>query len=345
MTDTHQSWIDMATETDVAIQQPIVEKVEETQKPQEMTYYKERYGESDYVLMFWNPSQPLEQWMIKDLLEGIDVKARGIRVGKTGKCYADFENAETLERVKELDGNSVGDIVITVSAVPPRDDSQKNSFNKPRRDGREPKEDGNEQRRRGRGNREGGSYRERKENQERKERGDGEERSHRGRGGYRNNYRNGEKRDYKPKYHYGNEQQKESTKEEVKSLGTSSQETPIDSKPIEHKTDIKEIPTHNNTEKKEERQQFQPREGRRYGERKEHTHGRREGGDQRRGGRGGKKQFHASEPIEWDNVKKVSHPVEQQPVVVKQEPQPNIQDDEGEWQEVKSKTQKKKGGK
>ncbi|KAL7721535.1 RRM domain-containing protein [Entamoeba marina] len=104
--------------------------VENKPAPAHSSYYKEKYNESDFVLMFYNPTAPLEQWMVKDLLETIDVRARGIRQGKTGKCYADFENEEIWKQVKELSGTRIGDHAIIVCDVPPRTDTPNNSFNK-----------------------------------------------------------------------------------------------------------------------------------------------------------------------------------------------------------------------
>ena len=154
------TWADMITETTVSIDQT-ANKTEDTPK---FDFYKEKYGESDYVLMFWNPQQPLEQWMIKDLLESIDVKARGIRVGKTGKCYADFENEEILESVKQLDGEKVGDVVITVSPVPKRADEPKRDFNAKQNVKQQNQQ--NDKRRKYQ-NQNQSSYREKKEQQER----------------------------------------------------------------------------------------------------------------------------------------------------------------------------------
>nr|BAN41714.1 hypothetical protein, conserved [Entamoeba invadens] len=175
MASTQHSWADMAVTSEVPVDQPKADVQDEKQKPQESEYYKVKYGESDFVLMFWNPNQPLEQWMVKDLLESIDVKPRGIRVGRTGKCYADFESSEVMTRVRCLDGNTVGDVVVTVSPVPARDE-QKPFSPKPRQDGDKPRRDG----RRGGDRRDDGrSYQERKENQERRDgrRGGGRDRN------------------------------------------------------------------------------------------------------------------------------------------------------------------------
>ncbi|GAB1222639.1 hypothetical protein ENUP19_0120G0009 [Entamoeba nuttalli] len=133
---TKPSWSEMIVETKVAATTtPNV--IKEEQKPTGSTkFYKDKYNESDWVLMFYNPSVPLEQWMVKDLLETIDVRARGIRQGKTGKCYADFEDEETWKNVKALSGELVGDVTILVDDVPPRTDAPKNSFNKGQHQGK-----------------------------------------------------------------------------------------------------------------------------------------------------------------------------------------------------------------
>ncbi|ELP85924.1 hypothetical protein EIN_135080 [Entamoeba invadens IP1] len=125
-----KDWKDMIAKTVV----PVVpaagakapEVVTETKPVAQSTFYKDKYNESDFVLMFMNPTQPLENWMVKELLENIDVKARGIRQGKTGKCYADFEDQETWLKVKALNGEQVGETTIFISDVPPRTDAPKN---------------------------------------------------------------------------------------------------------------------------------------------------------------------------------------------------------------------------
>ena len=93
-------------------------------------FYKKKYNESDWVLMFHNPERIIETWIVKDLLEGVDVKARGIRQGKTGKCYADFDDEETWKKVKALSGQFIDDIQIFVDDVPPRTEAPKARFNK-----------------------------------------------------------------------------------------------------------------------------------------------------------------------------------------------------------------------
>lgn len=297
--------------------------------------------------MFWNPSQPLEQWMIKDLLETIDVKARGIRVGKTGKCYADFESEEIMEAVKKLDGESVGDVVITVSAVPPRDDSQRNNFNK------------HDQGRRG-GYREGGSYKERKENMERRDgRRDGGydrsgkrdggrrkyendgQRGEREEGGFRRFDRDGKKDGFRRHDRFEND----SKKAEEKTEGGYTRKYAPDRK-REEEAKPEEKPQTQVVEKKEEKPQTvndkteerSQRGERRYGE----QHDRRG-----RNGKSDKRSIfqHSKAPIDWDDVRKVSHPVEQvQPTTTHIEHKEEAAE-EDEWQEVGAPKQKgnKKG--
>lgn len=94
-------------------------------------FYKKKYDESDWVLMFSNPeNQPLDDWMIKELLESINVSARGIRKGKTGKCYADFETKEVMEEVVKLSGKVIDGKEIIIGDVPPRENKPKHAFNK-----------------------------------------------------------------------------------------------------------------------------------------------------------------------------------------------------------------------
>lgn len=114
-------WSGMIVDSNVTTNQP---KVTQT------NFYKEKYGESDWVLMFYNPGKSVDTWQVKDLLESIDVAARGIRQGKSGKCYADFNDEETWKKVKEHSGESIGDLEIIIDDVPPRTEAPNKNFNK-----------------------------------------------------------------------------------------------------------------------------------------------------------------------------------------------------------------------
>lgn len=114
-------WSGMIVDSNVTTNQP---KVTQT------NFYKEKYGESDWVLMFYNQGKSVETWQVKDLLESIDVTARGIRQGKSGKCYADFNDEETWKKVKEHSGESIGELEIIIDDVPPRTEAPNKNFNK-----------------------------------------------------------------------------------------------------------------------------------------------------------------------------------------------------------------------
>ena len=328
---TKENWSELINE-DVSQAAPKQQEQEQTENNEHNNFYQQKYGESDYVLMFWNPSQPLEQWMVKDLLETVDVRARGIRVGRTGKCYADFENDEIRERVRELDGEKVGDVVITVSDVPSR-------VAKPTKSA--PKKEGNDNRRERRdGERGRGSYHERREYDKTEER-DGEKRSYRsydgqrrergeyrGRGGYRGRYN--ENRGYgenKRRYYNDRENQEQKVEEQ--------REVKEEQKVEEQKQETKEVEI-DEQQKQEQRQE----EHRRYENNR--TKGGRYGRKGNNRGNSRTTGLGKQEEIDWGSVMKSGGDDSTEKQKPKPAPKPKENTEDDGWETVGPKRKSKK---